>query len=533
MEGVTPHFAEPNRTDKTSGNHIPFWLAENTAPLDYGKLSQNIKTDVVIIGGGISGLTTAYCLAKEGKKVVLVEDGQLASGETGRTTAHITYALDDRYAEIEKTFNQETAKLAAESHSAAIEWIAKTVTNHNIDCNFKRVDGYLFLHPTDKLDSLLNEYEATKNAGLPTEFLETTPFIANTAGKCLRFPEQAQFHIIKYITGLAEEIIAAGGQIFTQTHAEEISSKGCKANGYTIEADHIVVATNTPVNDRVTMHTKQWPYRTYVIGAKVPKGKLPYSLWWDTGNMNSQWLEEPYHYVRLEELDDAIDLLIAGGEDHRTGQTQAEDISESERYVRLEEWTRKHLPDMQAVEYKWSGQVMEPLDYLAFIGKNPGEENVYIITGDSGNGITHGTIGGLLLTDLIMGRENPWSKIYDPSRITIKKAGDYLHETGNTIKQYGDWLKPQPLKNANELQAGEGGVLSKGLKKVAVYRDVEGNLHTCTAVCPHMGAILQWNPDEQTFDCPVHGSRFSGKGKVLNGPAANDLESVRYEAEEE
>lgn len=522
--------SESLNTHITSGGNLPFWFAEDIAPLVFEKLDEHIKTEVLVIGGGISGLTTAYCLAKAGKRVVLVEDGILASGETGRTTAHITCALDDRYTEIEKTFDKETARLAAESHSAAIEWIEKIVKLHGIECNFKRVDGYLFLHPTDKKETLLDEYEATKRADILTEMYRSVPFIANEEGKwCICFPDQAQFHILKYIKGLANAFVEAGGQIYTHTRAHKITKKGAEANGFTIEAEHIVVATNTPINDLVTMHTKQWPYRSYVIGAKVPKGKLPYALWWDTGDMESKWLAQPYHYVRLEEFDAEYDMLIAGGEDHRTGQSDEKDIKESDRYARLEEWTRKHFPDMETVDFKWSGQIMEPLDCLAFIGKNPGDDNIYIITGDSGNGITHGTLGGIIVTDLILGRDNAWSKIYDPSRITLNKTADFLHEAGNMIAQYADWFTPEDLKTASELQAGEGGVLSAGLKKVAVYRDEQNHLHACSAVCPHMGAILQWNPDEKTFDCPMHGSRFSGEGVVLNGPAIGNLNRVDVE----
>lgn len=527
MKSSNSPTASSVNTHITSGGNLPFWFSEEISSLVFDKLEQDIKTDVLVVGGGISGLTTAYCLAREGKQVVLLEDGILASGETGRTTAHITCALDDRYTEIEKTFDEETARLAADSHAAAIEWIEKTVKLHGIDCHFKRVDGYLFLHPTDERESLLDEYEATKRAGLLTEMYKSVPFIANEDGKwCIRFPEQAQFHVLLYMEGLAQAFLDAGGQIYTHTRAQNITKKGAEANGFTVEAQHIVVATNTPVNDLVTMHTKQWPYRSYVIGAKVPKGKLPYALWWDTGDMESHWLAQPYHYVRLEEFDVDYDMLIAGGEDHRTGQADTEHITEEDRYARLEEWTRKHFPDMGDVTFKWSGQIMEPLDCLAFIGKNPGDDNIYIVTGDSGNGITHGTLGGIIITDLIMGRENPWSTIYDPSRITLNKTVDFLHEAGNMISQYADWLTPQDIKTTKELQAGAGGVLSSGLKKVAVYRDHHDKLHACSAVCPHMGAILHWNADEKTFDCPMHGSRFSGEGVLLNGPAHGDLKQI-------
>ena len=511
----------------TSGDNLSFWFESSKTPIAFEKLSNDIETDILVVGGGIAGLTSAYCLAKEGRKVVLVEDGFIGSGETGRTTAHLTCALDDRYFELETTFDQSTSKLAAQSHTAAIEWIANTVKLHNIDCHFKRVDGYLFLHPSDTKETLEKEYEATKRAGLSTEMLSAIPGIEAEDGKWgIKFSNQAQFHILLYLKGLADAFIQLGGKIYTQTKAENITKEGATANGCAVKANHIVVATNTPVNDWVTMHTKQWPYRTYVIAAKVLKGKLPYALWWDTGDHESKWVSQPYHYVRLAEYDDQYDVLIAGGEDHRTGQADDEDIKEEDRYTRLIEWTKKRFPGIEDIAYKWSGQVMEPIDSMAYIGKNPGNDNIYIITGDSGNGMTHGTLGGIIITDIIMERDNPWIDIYSPSRITLKTTSDYLQEVGNMVAQYGDWFSKADIKNADDLKPGEGGIMSSGFKKIAVYCDEENNLHTCSAVCPHLGAILQWNADEKTFDCPMHGSRFTTEGKVINGPATSDLKKV-------
>jgi glycine/D-amino acid oxidase-like deaminating enzyme/nitrite reductase/ring-hydroxylating ferredoxin subunit len=518
---------QPVNDNITSGENVSVWFDAFNQPLSFEKLNNDVDTDILVIGGGISGLTTAYCLAKEGRNVVLVEDGYIGSGESGRTTAHLTCALDDRYFEIEKIYDAETAQLAANSHMKAIEWIAGTVKQHNINCNFKRVDGYLFLHSSDSKETLEKEYEATKRAGLITEMLNTVPDIEAEDGKwCIKFSNQAQFHILLYLKGLADAFIKLGGKIYTQTKAENITKEGATANGYVLKANHIVVATNTPINDWVTMHTKQWPYRTYAIGAKVPKGKLPCALWWDTGNHESKWVSQPYHYVRLAEYDDQYDLLIAGGEDHRTGQADDENIKEEDRYTKLIEWTRKRFPSIEDISFQWSGQVMEPIDSMAYIGKNPGDDNIYIITGDSGNGMTHGTLGGIIISDIITGKDNPWIKIYSPSRITLKSTSDYLQEVGNMVVQYGDWFGSADIKNLEELKPGEGGIMSSGFKKIAAYCDEENNLHTCTAVCPHLGAILQWNADEKTFDCPMHGSRFTTEGKVINGPATSDLKKV-------
>lgn len=514
-----------NRGVVSSGENISYWI-DSVKPPEFSRLTQNVNTEVLVVGGGLAGLSTAYCLAKAGKKVVVVEDGVIGSGETGRTTAHITAALDDRYYEIESVFGQEKSRLAAESHNAAIKFIEEVIHEENAECDFRRVDGFLFLHPTDKEENLKKEFEATKRAGLNTEWLNETRFVSATNSPCIRFPQQAQFHIMKYLTTLANAITRMGGLIYTSTHAEKINIKGSICNGHTVKSNHIVVATNSPVNDLVTMHTKQMPYRTYVIAAKVPKGKLPFSLWWDTGNMDSKWVTAPYHYVRLQNFNDEYDLLIAGGEDHKTGQADEEGIAEEDRYDALEQWTRKHFPAITDVVYRWSGQVLEPHDYMGFIGRNPGDDNVYIITGDSGNGMTHTTIGGMLITDLITGKKNKWEELYSPKRIPIKVPGVFLSEAANMAKQYGDYLSGGDIEEANQLANDEGGILSKGLKKIALYRDKAGTLHTFSAVCPHLGCVVQWNADEKTFDCPCHGSRFSKEGEVINGPAISGLKKI-------
>lgn len=509
----------------TSGNQGSYWI-NSTKPIMFMPLNRDLEVDTVIVGGGIAGLTVAYSLSKRGKRIALVEDGFIGSGETGRTTAHIVNALDDRYYDLESFFDQEGAKLAAESHTAAIEFIEKIVREEQIDCDFERLDGYLFLDPTDEKVSLERELEATHKAGINTELLQGVPGIPTESGPCLKFPNQAQFHPLKYLKGLCDAISKYNGQIFTETHAEKIDNEGIISNsGFRIKARHIVVATNTPVNNTVAIHTKQAPYRTYVIGAKIPKNSIFKALWWDTGNQESKWPTYPYHYVRIHSFDDTCDLLICGGEDHKTGQ---EDKELTDRFKLLKDWCQKRFPMLGEIVYKWSGQVMEPVDSLAYIGRNPMDaENVFIITGDSGNGMTHGTIAGILIPDLIEGKENKWSKIYDPSRITLKTTTTFIEENANVAEQYADYLTGGDIPEVNQLELGKGAVLRNGLSKMAVYKDPEGNVHAFSAVCPHLNCILHWNESEKTFDCPCHGSRFSCYGKVMNGPANSDLKPVK------
>lgn len=512
----------------TSGQSLSFWI-DSVKPLAFETLNRPIDTEVLIVGGGIAGLTTAYCLLKAGRKIALVEDGLIGSGETGRTTAHLTCALDDRYYEIEQAFGEEGSRLAAESHNAAIDWIERTVAQEQIDCDFERVDGFLFLHPSEKRENLEKELDATKKAGIPTEWVEHVSDLAGEKSPAIRFPRQAQFHIMRYLHGLANAVSKMGGQIYTKTKAESITKEGAECNGFKVTASHIVVATNTPVNDWVAIHTKQFPYRTYVIAGKIPKGSLPHALWWDTGDLDSKWVTAPYHYVRVHKYNDEYDLLISGGEDHKTGQADDENIPEENRYQRLLAWTKSKFPMITEIAYRWSGQVMEPVDYMAFIGKNPGDDNVYIVTGDSGNGMTHGTLGGLIINDLIDGRENAWAKLYSPKRIPLKTPGIYISEMANTLKQYGDFIKKADIGEVDELNAGEGAIFGKGFKRVAVYKDEAGVIHSFSAVCPHLGCVVQWNGEEKSFDCPCHGSRFTTHGVVINGPATSNLKEVIVE----
>jgi len=503
----------------TSGTTVSVWAATADTPAE-SPLSKDTSANVCIVGAGIAGLTTAYLLAREGKDVIVLDDGPIGGGMTARTTAHLTNALDDRFYELERLFGREGSRLAAQSHSAAIDRVEAIVRQENIDCEFERLDGYLFIPPNGRLKVLEDELPAVHRAGLTAiRRMERAPLESFDTGPCLHFPRQAQFHPLKYLTGLARAIERDGGQIFTSTHADEIEggpgAHVTTSSGYTITADALVVATNTPVNDLVAIHTKQAPYTTYVIGARVPRGSVPTMLLWDA----PADLWDPYHYLRIERADNH-DVLIVGGEDHKTGQQH----DGSQRWGKLEQWTRNRFPMAEGIEFRWSGQVMEPVDGLAFIGRNPADaDNVYIATGDSGMGMTHGTIAGILLTDLIMERANPWTELYNPSRKTLVAAKDFARENVNVAAQYTDLITPGDVKSLDEIAKGQGAVLRSGLTKVAFYRDEAGTLHSISAVCVHLGCIVTWNSAEKTWDCPCHGSRYDALGGVINGPANRDL----------
>jgi glycine/D-amino acid oxidase-like deaminating enzyme/nitrite reductase/ring-hydroxylating ferredoxin subunit len=496
---------------------------EDRAMPAYPSLTKEAEADVCIIGAGISGLTTAYLLAREKKKVIVLESGILCRGETSRTTAHLAFALDDRFTKLENIHGEEGARKAAQSHMAAIDTIERIIAELGIDADFTRLDGYLFAPPHGNKQELQEELEAAKRAGIEdVTFVEKAPIPNFDTERCLRFPRQGQFHPLKYLTGVAKGIAAHGGEIYEHSHASDIEDGEMVTvrtrGGGVVHAKNLVIATNAPVHDSFAVYTKQAPYRTYVVAFEIPKGSVPEALYWDT--------VDPYHYVRIQSQDEKTDLLIVGGEDHKTG--QSEDMEQ--RYRQLEEWTAKRFPVGEKAAMRWSGQVMETVDGLAMIGHNPLDKaNVYIATGDSGHGMTHGTIAGMILSDLILGRENPWADLYSPGRMRVsgETLKEFTEENANVAKQYiEDHLTNHAVTSADDIKPGQGGIVLHDGKKIALFRDEAGKQHRKSAVCPHLGCIVHWNPGEQSWDCPCHGSRYDATGEVLNGPTIAPLGEV-------
>ena len=491
-------------------------------------LTAHLVTDVCVIGAGIAGLTVAYSLAKQGKRVVVLDLAQVGSGESGHTTAHLANALDDRYATLEKARGVEGSRLAAQAHTAAIDLIDRIVRDERIDCDFARLDGYLFLGGDDTRALLEEELAASHRAGLAgVELVERVP-AAGVPGPALRFPRQGRFHVLKYLDGLARAIEAAGGMIFGDSTVTKIEG-GFPAmvtteNEMTVAADDVVVCTNGAISDMMITHMKQAPYRTFAVALRVPKGSVPDALYWDT--------PDPYHYVRLTPLDATSDALIVGGEDHKTA--HADDAGQ--RFDRLVAWTREHFPAAGASGAsgvrpiaQWSGQCYEPNDYLAYIGPNPdGAEHVWLATGDSGMGMTHGTIAGILLPALITNGTHAWASLFDPKRVTLHHTEllGLAKENADVALQFGDYVTPGQVHDTADIPAGEGRVIRRGAHKVAAFKAADGTVHECSAVCTHLKCIVDWNTAEKSWDCPCHGSRFDPFGKVIAGPATADLEEL-------
>jgi glycine/D-amino acid oxidase-like deaminating enzyme/nitrite reductase/ring-hydroxylating ferredoxin subunit len=492
------------------------------------KLDHTPEVEACVIGAGIAGLTTAYLLLKAGKSVIVLERNRILGGDTGRTTAHLSPVMDDGLSEIEKWHGLEGARAVWQSHADAIDLIEKIINDEAIECDFARVDGFLFedSESAGRGRNLEEELKAAKRLGMNVEKLAQLPLPGIAANSVLKFPNQAQFHVTKYLKKMAQVIAKLGGKIYEETPVTEVEWGDPTKDEWSIvktesrhhvKAKFVVEAANSLVTGSMRTITKLFPYRTFAIAAQIPRGSVPAALFWDTN--------DPYHYVRTEPgPNDGPDLLIVGGEDHKTGQAN----DPEKRYKNLERWLRARFPSAQAITHRWSGQVLETPDGIALIGQNPGNpENSFLISGDSGHGITHATLGAMIVSDAILKRKNPYAKLYSPSRLHPKSLGGWMKENANVGRQYLDWISPPDSSTVDEILPGEGKVVRHGLSWVAVYKDAEGKASACSAVCPHLGGIVRWNSGEKTWDCPCHGSRFDRTGRAICTPTIEDLGRAR------
>ena len=497
------------------GIREPYWL-KKILPPSFPKLGKDASADILIVGAGITGATAAYFLSKAGKNVILVDAGEAGGGETSHTTAHLTAVLDG-LEEIFRINGREKTQAVVRSHLEAIDDIESIAARENIECGFERVDGCLFQEAADSPEKLHGLLALWQEAGLrDTGWTDASPL---GEGPALRIGGQAQFHPVLYMHGL---LSASGARIYSHTPVQKIEKGGViTKDGRPIRAPQILIATHSPLKN-ILFFLKEAAYRSYVVAAKISKGAVPHRLYWDTA--------DPYHYVRLAQADEHSDMLIVGGEDHKTGQSK----NYKKPFRALESWMRQKFPSAGALEYSWSGQILEPVDGLAFIGRSPHSDNgLFLATGYSGNGMTYGTIAGKLLSELVLGKNPYLAKIFDPGRTSLGSAARFLEENANAVARFVTGRLPEKnpeaktVRSPEDLAPDEGAVIQKGLNHWAVYRDALGKIHASSALCPHLGCIVQWNEAEKTFDCPCHGSRFGKEGNVLNGPAERDLKPVR------
>ncbi|KAH7396935.1 FAD dependent oxidoreductase-domain-containing protein [Phaeosphaeria sp. MPI-PUGE-AT-0046c] len=536
---ATVSMKDPKHAMHTSGETDPVWVHKmpfSDIPT-FSKLDRDLETDVCIVGAGISGISTAYELVTRGLNVVLIEGREVLSGETGRTSGHLASDLDDGYPAIAKKHGDKGAKAAADSHNWALNRVGEISKQLGIECEYRQLPGYDFSqYPkgtkehADDVETLIEEGQKAKELGLQVEYKEGFKLKGWDGdidqSDAVIYGNQATFHPTKYLVGLLNFLKQQPNfSCYTYTRCMDVSEKGVEIlgmghkdvyvktlDGNTIKCADAVEATCIPLQ-KLSVIAQEEYYRTYCIAARVPKGSIEDCMFYDSA--------EIYKYVRLTGCDDKDDFLVVGGGDHKVGQSDT-----LTPFQELEEWTRARFPQATSVDYKWSGQVNEPVDHMAFIGKNQGMKHVYIVTGDSGNGLTHGVIAGKVIADEITGEPNPWTSAYDPNRVAsiVKSLPSMISHDVQINAQYKRFLESD-IKDIEDLVPGEGGVLNTSTSKpLAVYKDEGGQIHKFSALCPHLKGVVCWNTAEKSWDCPVHGSRFSKDGVQLCGPSKAGLQ---------
>lgn len=501
-----------------SQRSISLWMPVPEAP--EAPLTDNRPADLVVVGAGMAGLSVAYEALLKGRQVTIIDRGPVCGGMTARTTAHLASALDDRYYKFIALRGEKEARQLFESLTASIDRIEQIAREEGINCDFQRLDGYLIVGEGDSSDILEKEFDACHRIGFDgVAWADRAPIPAADSGRCLRFPDQARFHPLKYLHGLVQAIRKRGGTFYPNTAVEEVAQDGPTVTvklrgGNILLAQDVVCATNSPIAGRLTLQAKMAPYRTYAMAFAVPKGNIPDALTWDT--------LETYHYVRLQPGDDC-DYLIVGGEDHKTG--QADDAPE--RFQRLHTWALVRYGLLDNVTHRWSGQVLEPVDFAGYVGRDPDNDRIYFVTGDSGQGITNGSVAGLLIPELFNRGDHPWRKLYDPARVSLKAADTFIAENATAIRNMAEHLTGPLLPSEDSLMRGQGGLVGDhGVSPIAVYRDEKGILHRVSSVCSHVGCTVHFNSFERCWDCPCHGSHFDIDGEELNAPATRPLNAV-------
>ena len=494
------------------------WQAYDPPRFPFRKPPDHV--DVVVIGGGITGLTAAHLLKRSGRRVALFEKGRIGGGETGHTSAHLAYVTDLRLTEIAKRFGKDAARSTWQAGAVAIDLIESNVAELGIDCGFRRVPGFLYgslRRSDDESEELREESAAAKDLGFSARFLPSGPIRSKPA---VAYADQGLFHPRAYLAGLARAVDGDGSLVSEEAEVAGVIDDPLAVivNGENVTCDELVIATHVPLTgvagtvSATLFQTKLYPYSTYVLGARIPHGRMSPGLYWDTS--------DPYYYLRVHEAPDHL-YAIFGGEDHKTG--QAEDTEACFR--QLERTLLDVLPEAE-IERRWSGQVIETSDGLPFMGRTA--DHQFAGTGYAGNGLTFGTIAGVMAHDGIVGVDNPWRELFDPDRRKLR-GGLATVISENVDYPYHlilDRLRQDRRSGVDSVGRGEGKVLTVDGKRVACHRTDAGELVAVSAVCTHMGCLVRWNRAERTWDCPCHGSRFTPEGVVIGGPAEEPLERV-------
>lgn len=486
-----------------------------TAETSHPPLTGDLAADVVVVGAGITGLTAAALLKHEGRRVVVLEAGRVASGVTGYTTAKLAALHGLVYDDLATAFGDEGALQYADANLAAIGQVTALAERHGIEGDLEQRPAYTYTTDHGMVDKIEAEVSVAQRLGLQAAFTTETDLPYPVAA-AIRLEDRAQFHPRKYCLQLAATIPGHGSHLFERSRAVAVEEEGgrCRVEteGGVVTASHVIVATHLPFLDRGGFFARAHPVRSYAMSATL-EGPVPQGMYLS--------VDSPTRSVRPA-LMAGREVAILGGEKHKVGQ----DPDTRQRYAALEEWARHNFP-VRSVDYRWSAQDYVPVDHVPFVGPlEPTSERVLVATGFKKWGMTNGTAAAMMLADRIAGRDNPWASFFDTNRLNPRQSvKELVKENANVVKRFvADRLATETSRSVDDLAPGEAEVLVVGGERVAAYRDDDGGLHAVSAVCTHLGCTVTWNTAETTWDCPCHGSRFTLDGAVLHGPAIKDLE---------
>ncbi|MEO5684872.1 MAG: FAD-dependent oxidoreductase [Chitinophagaceae bacterium] len=477
---------------------------------------ENQSYDVIVVGGGITGLSTALLLQEAGKKCLVLEAKNLCFGTTGGTTAHLNTLLDTPYTEIEKKFSKETSREMATAAAAALDLVKRNIEQYNISCGFAEASACLFAQNSKQQKELEEIAHASAAAGLQVELTTDAP-PPFRAVKTLRAMGQAKFHPVNYVYGLAKAFESLGGVILQQCQVTDVQNKDgviCTTGKGNFIGRDLIYATHIPPGINL-LHLRCAPYRTYAMAVKLEDGQSFNDLVYD--------MEDPYHYYRSQIID-GTEYLIAGGKDHKTGQEE----NPAYRFTSLEATVRSHFK-FKDIACKWSSQYFESTDGLPYIGHLPGHaEHIYTATGFGGNGMTYSHLAARLLADILLENENPLIKVLSPARIKpVAGFTNFITHNADAVRNFaGKLFSGEKLQELAGIAPGEGKIVQYDGEKIGLVRDKDGQLHAVKPVCTHLQCEVKWNGAEQSWECPCHGARYNCEGKVITGPAVQPLEKI-------
>ncbi len=499
-KGFSKH-GVPGRADS-------YWIVSTPDPA-YPTLKQGLNVDVAVLGGGITGITTALLLKKRGLKVALVEAEKIVKGVTGYTTAHVSSAQANYYSDLIGMYGEDKARQCADSCQASVELIASLTKEYGIDCDLTRPSEYVYAASPDQVDSLKNELDAEQRLGLPVSYVDRAPLPFENYG-AIRFSNQLQFHPRKYLLPLAEAVNGDGSYVFEGTRALDIvHGEPCtvKTDNGELLANDIVLATHIPFTNMDIIPARITPVMSYVLGVRLEE-EISRDMFYS--------MEKPCHYIRTQPSEHG-QLVIVGGEDNNVGK-----VTETEqKYKKLEQYARSHFK-VKSVEYSWSTHDNYPFDSVPFIGRYTASKHFYVGTGYKGTGMTYGTVAAMILADELTGKKSPYADVYSLSRLELPGAIGFLKTQADIMKMFtGERLqKPEDI---SKIKPGSSGLSEVNGHKAAVYKDESGKVHAVSPQCTHMGCYVSWNDGELTWDCPCHGSRYREEGAVFHGPAVYSL----------